>query len=317
MSTLDVAAGNKGLSVTLRVDPDVPSLVLGDEGRLRQVLVNLVGNAVKFTEQGEVGVLVGLAEAGMLGSWEAGTRGEHPGVQASKRPGGVRLLFAVRDTGIGIPPENLSSLFESFSQATRSTHAKYGGTGLGLSIARQLVDLMGGRIWAESQPGNGSIFRFMLELSEASEPTVPADGEPEPGSGWTVRPLRVLLAEDNPVNQLLVRELLSQDGHEVVVAEDGRAALEALSRGGPFDVVLMDVQMPEMDGMEATRLIRDGTLPRIPRGIPVVALTAHALRGDRERFLDAGMDEYLSKPIRLEEFYRVLARVGSRSRNCE
>jgi two-component system CheB/CheR fusion protein len=316
MSTLDVAAGNKDLSVTLRVDPDVPSLVLGDEGRLRQVLVNLVGNAVKFTEQGEVGVLVGLAEAGTLGSREAATRGEQPGVQASKRPGGVRLLFAVRDTGIGIPPENLSSLFESFSQATRSTHAKYGGTGLGLSIARQLVDLMGGRIWAESQPGTGSIFRFTVELSEASEPTVSADREPEPGPEWAVRPLRVLLAEDNPVNQLLVRELLSQDGHEVVVAEDGRAALEALARE-PFDVVLMDVQMPEMDGMEATRLIRDGTLPSIPRDIPVVALTAHALRGDRERFLDAGMDEYLSKPIRLGEFYRVLARVGIRSRNCE
>jgi two-component system CheB/CheR fusion protein len=274
------------------VDPNVPLHLIGDEGRLRQVLVNLGGNAVKFTERGEIELTV------------------RPGGSPST-PGRVRLIFSVRDTGIGIPAEHMGSIFESFSQVKRSSHVAQEGTGLGLSIAKQLVGLMGGEIWAESQRWSGSVFSFTAEFEPAGE-VERKDEAASPGAPPAIASrLRILVAEDSTVNQLLARELLERQGHTVVVAGNGREALEALARE-PFDLVFMDVQMPEMDGMETARAIREGTVPGVPRDIPIVALTAHVLKGDRERFLAAGMDDYIAKPFDLDEFEEGLTRVAAR-----
>jgi two-component system CheB/CheR fusion protein len=301
LSTLELAARKKGIHLVYEQDPALPPLVSGDEGRLRQILANLVSNAVKFTNHGRVEVALAPA-------------GEAHGPAA---PGRVRLLCSVRDTGIGIPPENLCTIFDAFSRATRSTHAQFGGTGLGLSIAKQLVELMGGRIWAESEPNSGSLFRFTADLALTDETrgtlSAPA-GSPQPPVE-SCGALRVLVAEDNRFNQLFVRDVLERLGHEVAVASDGEEALQILSRGR-FDVVLMDVQMPKMDGDEATRRIRAGRVEGCARDVPVVALTAHAIQGDRERFLAAGMDDYLSKPFDPESLERVLGRAVERGRRA-
>jgi PAS domain S-box-containing protein len=291
VSTLGVAAHEKGLRLRHRVAPAVPAVILGDEGRLRQVLTNLVGNAVKFTEIGEVALGVQLD----------GPPAE-PGGQA-------RLLFTVRDTGIGIGSDDLSSIFDSFSQATRSTHAKYGGSGLGLAIARHLTELMGGEIRAESQPGRGSAFSFTAEFTVAQEEPAASASDSKPCLEPASRRLRILLAEDNPISQIFAKALLEKQGHSVVAVSDGAQALEALAEAD-FEVVLMDVQMPGIDGLETVRRIRTGEASGIPRDIPIVALTAHALKGDRERFLRAGMDDYLSKPLDLAEARQVLQRIG-------
>ncbi|MBI5446104.1 MAG: response regulator [Deltaproteobacteria bacterium] len=282
-------ADRKGVRLHHRVSSDLPASVLGDEGRLRQVLTNLVGNAVKFTDKGEVEVTVQPSG----GPCE---------------PGRARLLFAIRDSGLGIAPENLCSIFDSFSGATRSTHAKYGGTGLGLSIAKQLVELMGGRIWADSEPGRGSLFQFTAEFGTAEREELQPGVEHVPQVG--AEKLRILIAEDNPLNQVFAQELLRRLGHESVLASDGEEALRALSTDR-FDAVLMDVQMPKLDGSEATRRIRAGTVDGCPRDLPVIGITAHAIRGDRERFLAAGMDDYLSKPFSPEALDAVLRRVLS------
>jgi PAS domain S-box-containing protein len=289
LSPFALAAERKGLRLSQSLGRGLPDRVMGDEGRLRQVLTNLVGNALKFAERGEVEVTV--------------RRSAEPA-----EPGHVRLLFGVRDEGIGIPAENLATMFESFTQATHSTHAKYGGTGLGLSIARQLVELMGGRLWAESEPGRGSLFCFTAEfgLEEDREERCEPEALRCPPPAARER-LRVLVAEDNPLNQVFAKALLERLGHEAVLASDGEEALRALSRES-FDVVLMDVQMPVIDGSEATRRIRAGEVPGCPPGVPIIAVTAHALHGDRERFLAAGMDDYLSKPFDPESLEDALRR---------
>jgi PAS domain S-box-containing protein len=283
----------KGLELTYRVADAVPARLRGDPDRLRQVLVNLLGNAVKFTERGQVCVQVALAP-------------ERPA------PGQAVLLhFQVSDTGVGIPLGQQRRIFEPFAQADGSTSRKYGGTGLGLSISAQLVDLLGGRLWVESTPGTGSTFQFTARFGLAAE-TVEAP--PAPELPPAVRPLRVLLAEDNPVNQELGRKLLEKQGHDVIVVSNGHEALAALgvatNAPGRFDVVLMDVQMPEMNGLEATARIRAWD-QRTGRHTPIIALTAHALPGDRERCLAAGMNGYVSKPLRPEELCRALAEVTS------
>ena len=185
-------------------------------------------------------------------------------------------------------------MFRPFEQADGSMTRKYGGTGLGLSICSQLAEMMGGRVWAESELGRGSTFHFTARFGVPAAPP-PREDRPAPRTGG-LRPLRVLLAEDNAVNQLLAVRLLQKRGHEVVVVGDGRAALEALEQGG-FDVVLMDVSMPQMDGFEATGLWRQRERQRGGRRVPVIALTAHAMQGDRERCLEAGMDGYVTKPL--------------------
>lgn len=264
---------------------ECPVHVTGDPTRLRQILVNLVGNAVKFTKAGWVEVRVEPAGADRVG-------------------------FSVRDTGVGIAPDALTSLFDRFTQADVSTTRRFGGTGLGLSITRQLVELMGGDLRVESEVGVGSRFSFELPLAGAREPASPSDSEPSPEPVELEGPLRVLVAEDVPVNQWVTRRLLERLGHTVVVVEDGAAAVEAVANH-PFDVVLMDVHMPRMDGVEATRAIR--TMTSVAAGIPIVALTANAMVGDRERYLEAGMDDYVTKPV---EKARLLAAIGRAVRSA-
>jgi CheY-like chemotaxis protein/HPt (histidine-containing phosphotransfer) domain-containing protein/anti-sigma regulatory factor (Ser/Thr protein kinase) len=291
VKVLAVRAEQKGIELACRVAPIVPDALVGDAERLKRIVVNLVGNAIKFTEKGDV-VLSATIE--------------------SRSRDGVMIHFSAADTGIGIPADKQRRIFEAFGQADSSTTRKYGGTGLGLSISKQLVELMGGRIWVESEVGRGSTFHFTARfaLGEAGRKKIPAAPTKIRASATgrrsrgVKRPLRVLVAEDNPVNQELVVQLLTRRGHTVIVAENGREAIASLERH-PFDLVLMDVQMPEMGGLEATQAIR--RKEKSAGGhIPILAMTAHAMQGDRERCLAAGMDGYLAKPIEPKVFVETI-----------
>ena len=279
---MDWRAGQKSLALTCEIDPNVPEYILGDPIRLRQVLLNLIGNAVKFTERGSITV---------------------SGVAHRARSGRMDLQFEVKDTGIGIPLEKQSTIFEAFAQADGSMTRRFGGTGLGLTISSRLIALMGGAISVESAPGAGSCFRFNLQAEAASEPSQTLDQTAAALSRLpdrlARRAVRALLVEDNPVNQKVVLRLLQRHGHEATIASNGREALEALIQA-QFDIVLMDVQMPVMTGLEATEAIRR-TERGTGRRIPIVAMTAHAMTGDRELCLASGMDGYLSKPVRLND----------------
>ena len=281
-------AREKGVEIVSRIAGDVPERVSGDATRLRQVVVNLVGNALKFTERGTVSLTLEL---------------DGPAVE-----GEVVLRFAVSDTGIGIAPNQLEDIFESFSQGDGSITRRYGGTGLGLAISRRLVTMMGGRIWVESVPGAGSIFRFTARFEVADTLPLPAEGEVAFTSSL---PLRILLAEDNIRSRTVIQGMLEKYDHRVSVVTSGRGALEALEER-EFDLVLMDVQMPEMDGISATRAIRESDSPLLDADIPIIALTAHAMDGDRERCLDAGMNAYVSKPVRMGD---LIAAIESCRRN--
>jgi CheY-like chemotaxis protein/anti-sigma regulatory factor (Ser/Thr protein kinase) len=252
-------------------------MVLGDPGRLRQILMNLIGNAIKFTEMGEVVVRVG---------------------KLSETPEQITLHISVEDTGIGIPKEKQRTIFEAFVQADASSTRQYGGTGLGLTITSQLVSMMGGKVWVESELGRGSTFHLTVCLGVVQTPAdrperAPLGAPPPPAEGR--RSLRVLVVEDNPVNRLLGVRLVEKHGHAVVAVSSGQAAVEVLRRDR-FDLVLMDVQMPGMDGFETTCAIRREET-RSGKHLPIIAVTAHAMKGDRERCLLAGMDGYISKPI--------------------
>jgi PAS domain S-box-containing protein len=281
LKPLAVRARQKDLAFTFDVRPDIPEYLEGDPLRLRQVLVNLTGNAVKFTEKGGISVVLECQE---------------------RTAAGVLLHASVADTGIGIAAEKHAKIFEAFVQADGSTTRRYGGTGLGLAISSRLAALMGGRVWLESQPGSGSTFHFTARLgfaqASAAEPAA-AKAAPDALPAAPGRKLRLLLAEDNSVNQKLAVAILEKQGHSVAVASNGVEALRAIGSES-FDLVLMDVQMPVMDGIECTRAIRaaeSGT----GRHLPILAMTAHALNTDRERCLAAGMDLYISKPIRVRE----------------
>ena len=285
MKTLALRAHQKGLKLVSHVHPDVPNALVGDAGRLRQIMLNLIGNAVKFTARGEVAVDVSLAGSGETD---------------------VELRFAVTDTGIGISPEKQRLIFEAFSQADSSTTRQYGGTGLGLTICSRLVQMMGGTLSVESAVGQGSTFHFTARLGRQGVRTETGAVSPVSQSTFDGRtpPLRILLAEDNPVNRKLAIKLLEKRGHTIVVAGNGREALAAWEQQ-TFDLVLMDVEMPEMSGLDAAAAIRRRERARSTR-IPIIALTAHAMKGDRDRCLEAGMDGYLAKPIRAEQLHAAI-----------
>jgi signal transduction histidine kinase/ligand-binding sensor domain-containing protein/CheY-like chemotaxis protein len=294
---LAVQAARKGLEIGCLIDPAVPALIESDATRLRQILVNLLDNAVKFTPSGEILIRVDA--------------GSPPPPELS--PGEpVELRFAVRDTGIGISPDRMDRLFRSFSQADSSTSRLYGGTGLGLAISRRLAEGLGGRMWVESEPGKGSTFWFTIRCRVVDSSLLPylAKGPRESedagrSAGSELPPLRILVAEDNVVNQKVALLLLQQLGYAADVAADGEETLAALRRQR-YDVILMDVQMPGMDGLEAARRIRDEwPVAERPR---IIAVTANALREDRETCLAAGMDDYLSKPVLLEDLRGALSR---------
>lgn len=281
-------AREKGIAIEVQIDPAIAPHRQGDPTRVRQVLLNLVGNAVKFTEAGRVVVQVSPAHS------------------APSEGPGDRLRFAVTDTGIGIDPGEQTRLFERFSQADSSVTRRYGGTGLGLAICRELVALMGGTIGVSSQRGSGSTFWFELPLPPAATEVVHAAAA-QPLLPLSAGPLRVLVAEDNAINQQFVAALLTKAGHRVTVAANGQQAVAAV-RDGAFDAVLMDVQMPDVDGIEATRQIR--ALPPPKNRVPVIALTAHAMTGAKEEYLAAGMDDYLAKPIEAMVLLDKLARLA-------
>ncbi|MCG5242054.1 ATP-binding protein [Azospirillum doebereinerae] len=269
------AASQKGLALELALGASVPRFVRGDESRIRQILLNLLGNAVKFTERGSVLLSVGV-------------------LSADEATGVAPLRFSVSDTGTGIAPSEQSNLFQRFSQGDSSTTRRYGGTGLGLIISKQLSELMGGRIGFHSSPGIGSTFWFELPLPAAVEGKTDGKAEGRPAAAPGRRTARILLAEDVPMNQIVTSSILCKAGHMVEVAEDGEAAVEAV-RTGQFDLILMDMQMPRMDGVQATTAIRGMEGGR--RAVPIVALTANALPDQLQRCLDAGMNDHVTKPI--------------------
>jgi PAS domain S-box-containing protein len=294
---LAVRADRKGLPLVASVDADVPDRLLGDVGRLRQVVINLVGNAIKFTERGEVAVGVELA-------------GDDDASSETRR-----IRFIVTDTGIGIPAEKLAAIFMPFEQEDTSTTRKYGGTGLGLTIAAQLVELMGGYISVESVPGAGSSFAFTASLLiDASEPATvelpKSDARTLPGaSAAAQRSLKILVAEDNEFNSQLMEQLLCQRGHEVTLARNGREAL-SLASNGAFDLLLLDLHMPELDGFQVVAAIRTAEAGT-SRRLPIFALTARSGTEDRDRCLAAGMDGFLTKPIRGEALNAALATLAN------
>lgn len=294
-STVDLfaaRAAQKGLELGWVIEPEVPGGLRGDPGRLRQILMNLIGNALKFTERGSVVVRVSREPA---------------------RNGTILLRCSVADTGVGVAPEARAHLFQPFKQGDSSTSRRYGGTGLGLAICRRLVERMGGAIGFDSEPGVGSTFWFTVALRPCAVRPAPSRGPAAPkpetraASGTRradVRPL-ILVAEDNAINRKLTAHLLDKLGYRADVVANGFEAVEALSRI-PYAAVLMDCHMPERDGFEATADIRRAE--RGGRRVPIVAMTANAMKGDRERCIAAGMDDYVAKPVRREELEAVLAK---------
>ncbi|MCK5079490.1 MAG: response regulator, partial [Bacteroidales bacterium] len=274
-----IKAEEKALDYKTFINPNVPEFLSGDPSRLKQIILNLVNNAVKFTMKGQVHVFIDIVD-------------EHDDR--------VKIMFKVHDSGIGISEEGKKHLFQLFSQVDNSTTKNYGGTGLGLSIAKQLVILMKGEIGMESEQDKGSMFWFTAWLDKSSRTTA----IPEPFDkefifdGEASKKLYILLAEDNEINQKIIQYSLTNAGYSVDIARNGQEAIDMYHRNN-YDLVLMDVQMPILDGYEATAHIREveNVIMNGSQRIPIVALTANAMKGDREKCLDAGMDEYLSKPF--------------------
>ena len=289
VETLRLRAGEKGLGLYSDVLAEVPDRLVGDPMRLRQVLLNLIGNALKFTDRGDIRLRVGVA---------------------TELPGQVCLHFAVMDTGIGIPRDKQDVVFEAFAQADGSAARRYGGTGLGLSISARLVALMGGDIWVESEAGVGSAFRFTAQFSLGAGASVE-----EPAAVATTAPLTVLVAEDEEVHHALLAGLLASRGHRVVSARNGREALVELSQNS-VDVALLDLQMPEMDGLEVTATVRH--LERTAGGhLLIVGMTASTLQQDLDRGLAAGMDRFVTKPIARDLLLQIVEGVSAGRRSGE
>ncbi|MFC1513196.1 ATP-binding protein, partial [Thermodesulfobacteriota bacterium] len=305
--TFTVKAGEKGVQLSFEISPEVPDTLVGDEFRLRQILVNLFGNAIKFIETGEIRLKI---------------------VKIAERDGVVFLQISVTDTGPGIPAQIQEQIFDNFTQADSSVTRMHGGTGLGLAICKKITELLGGEIWVESEYGHGASFHFTAALKKgclAADEAVVNETTTLATVEKTV-PLRVLLVEDNFINQELARIVLEQDGHQVTTAEDGYRALEIMASAN-FDVVIMDIQMPKMDGITATSLIRrcenernavfkeDGELLGKLNGkifgghMVIIAMTANAMAGDQEKCLNAGMDGYITKPFEPVSFLAALQQI--------
>jgi len=293
MDLVSGSVGDKRIKFSYKIEENVPQFIMGDPTRLCQILINLLNNAVKFTEQGEIAVSVS---------------------NTNLDDGGYEIHFAVKDTGIGIPEDKMSRLFRSFSQVDASTARKYGGTGLGLAISKKLTEMMNGRMWVESAVGVGSVFHFTIradpiigEPLDLSKPdNLYAHGKQIKDLERSNSELNILLAEDNVVNQIVTKKMLSKLGYNADVASSGIEALKALEKK-KYDLVFMDVQMPEMDGLEAAREIRR----RWPEGGPkIIAVTASALKGDQEMCLAAGMDGYIMKPTKIEAIREALQAVA-------
>jgi PAS domain S-box-containing protein len=287
---MGVRAFQKRLVLLHHLSPEVPARLIGDDGRLRQILINLIGNAIKFTHKGGVTIEVYVE---------------------SQTADLITLHFKINDTGIGIADDMQQSIFEAFTQAETSTARRYGGTGLGLAICRDLVALMQGHIWVESQPGTGSTFHFNAVFGRTSgisikpkspriEPVVTAHSS-----------MKVLIVEDGHINQLVGARMLEKRGHTVTLASNGRESIELLKKE-PFDAVLMDVHMPGLNGYEATAKIRQSE-QGTGRHVPIIAMTANAMKGDRELCLAAGMDDYIAKPLRSAELFHVVEQFSPRT----
>jgi len=281
----------KGLQFAIDIAAGVPRIISADISRIRQVLLNLVGNAIKFTETGEVKVLV---EAGGLAS-----------------PGKTMLRFSVSDTGIGIPRDQIANLFNAFTQADGALTRKYQGTGLGLAIVKRLVELMGGGVRIESKPGKGTVVQFDIPAGVPADQALPGEEIRPPGATKprAVIPqlnLKILLVEDDMVSRTMAQHFLEKAGAKVTCAVNGEEALNALAKGEKFDCVLMDISLPVMDGVTATQKIRAGEGES--KNIRIIAITAHAMVGDREKFLAAGMDDYIAKPVDMKALKEVIQR---------
>jgi len=297
VNVLSLKAVEKGLTLEQQIDKNVPLCLVGDSVRIRQIITNLVGNAIKFTSRGSVSLQISVE---------------------SKTAETVTLRFSIRDTGIGIPAEKLQGIFEPFTQADSSTTRKYGGTGLGLAISKQLAEMMGGRICIESIEGEGSTFWFTAVLGIQKD-AVPLTAQPvstEKPADPVERDLsgiRILIAEDEPINQIVTMSIIRKSGYQADLARNGSEALKMLEEND-YTLVLMDCMMPEMNGYEATAAIRDPASKARNHNIPVIALTARAMREDQEQCLAAGMDDFLSKPLEVAELVAMIEKWSDRER---
>lgn len=289
---MELKSKQKGIDLKYAVDDNIPEMLIGDSVRLNQVLLNLVSNALKFTEKGEISISVNCVEPG---------------------EDNLLLNFRVKDTGIGIPPEKQEKIFESFEQATNDTARRFGGAGLGLSIVKQLVTLQNGEVSVQSKPGEGSEFRFKLSFLRVKDMGNPIFMKLPGAISANGGGIKVLVAEDNMINQMLVIRILKKQGFETDVAENGLIALDK-HKNKHFDVILMDLQMPEMDGYEATRMIRE--MNTVKKKIPIIAMSAHTIKGEYERCIELGMNDFISKPFDTnelyEKIYKLVKKEGSR-----
>lgn len=287
LKLLKFKADQKGLYLKSKLGKEIPSFLVGDPTRIKQILINLINNAVKFTSEGGVTVEC---------------------ISVNKSNGKVRLKFSVTDTGIGISDEGKSKLFESFTQADASTTRKFGGTGLGLAISKSLSEMMQGEIGVESTEGEGSSFWFTVLLDMASEDDTNKDENSELQEVH-LKDLNILVAEDNAINQRVARFVIEKLGHKVDIAENGEIAVEKYIDGN-YDILFMDIQMPILDGMDATRKIREYEKEHsIKNGIPIIAMTANTMKGDREKFLESGMNDYIGKPFKAKELSEVIYKI--------
>lgn len=290
---LSVKTFRKELEFTTNISSDMPDILIGDPLRIRQILINLAGNAIKFTNKGSVSINVKLLK---------------------KEKNNLKIEFSVEDTGIGISKEKIAYLFESYSQAEKSTARRHGGTGLGLTISKKLVEMMDGTIEVESEIGKGSKFYFIIELKQgktlkATDKSSIKNQETEKEK-TSFKQLSVLIVEDQLINRKIIFQLLKRKGHKITSAENGKIALEK-AKSEKFDMIFMDIQMPEMDGLEATKLIRKFEKDNKTH-TPIIAMTAHAMKGDKEVCLAAGMNHYVTKPINPAELYSVIEKLQSK-----